>query len=160
MHMARIGYCRTRKELRLIVKKVLDKDGRENPFKNNMPGQSWMRSFLRRHPKISIRQSSSLPYSRAKGCTKEILDEWYEPCDVGLFRPLKNAWNTQVNQHVCNGLQINKYNFANIYRQAWMEAVKPVTIINSFKRAGICPLDRGAVPEEKIMPGSNFEVRY
>ena len=78
MHMARIGYCRTRKELRLIVKKILDKDGRENPFKNNMPGQSWMRSFLRRHPKISIRQSSSLPYSRAQGCTKEILDEWYD----------------------------------------------------------------------------------
>ena len=41
-----------------------------------------------------------------------------QPCDVGLFRPLKNAWKTPVNQHVCDGHQVNKYSFANIFRQA------------------------------------------
>ena len=36
LHMADIGYGRTREELCLMVKKI---DGRDNPFSNNMPGE-------------------------------------------------------------------------------------------------------------------------
>ena len=39
LHMANIGYGRTREQLRATVKEILDKDGRENPFTDNYPGK-------------------------------------------------------------------------------------------------------------------------
>ena len=41
LHMADIGYGRTREQLCLTVKKILDKDGRQNPFWDNFPGRDW-----------------------------------------------------------------------------------------------------------------------
>lgn len=38
LHMADIGYGRTREQVCLTVKKILDKDGHENPFTDNYPG--------------------------------------------------------------------------------------------------------------------------
>jgi len=39
LHMADIGYGRTREQLCATVKEILDKDGRENPFTDNCPGE-------------------------------------------------------------------------------------------------------------------------
>lgn len=39
LHMADIGYGRTREQVCLTVKKILDKDGRDNPFIDNYPGK-------------------------------------------------------------------------------------------------------------------------
>ena len=41
IHMDRIGYGRTRGELLDTVKKILDSDGRKNPFTKNRPGKDW-----------------------------------------------------------------------------------------------------------------------
>ena len=38
INMNRIGYGRTKDQLNLTVKALLDKDNRPNPFKNNRPG--------------------------------------------------------------------------------------------------------------------------
>ena len=48
-----------------VVKKILDKDGRPNPFRDNTPGYDWFTAFMKRHPELSIRKSESLPVSRA-----------------------------------------------------------------------------------------------
>ena len=77
LEMSRIGYGRTTEELKLVVKRILDKDGRPNPFRDNTPGYHWFTAFMKRHPELSIRQSESLPVSRAKGCSKEELDRWF-----------------------------------------------------------------------------------
>ncbi|XP_038064690.1 uncharacterized protein LOC119735070 [Patiria miniata] len=51
----KMSYGRMKQELALMVKKILDENGRPNPFKKNTPGRCWMRGFLRRHPEISTR---------------------------------------------------------------------------------------------------------
>lgn len=316
VEMANIGYGRSKQELQLAVKKIMEKDKRKNPFTNNMPGRKWVRSFLKRHPKLSVRQSGPLPVSRALGCSKDILDKWFcdfevflnqhdllnkadriwnadesgfplqqrggkvmtsrgaktvysisssskqqittlacinaagqaippmhifpgqrfrsnplegsvhgaylgrspsgwmdselfhgwlrnhftnsipparpvvllldghsshinldtaryakeegillyclpphtthvlQPCDVGFFKPMKTNWNKQVTKYVCatSGGQVDKFTFARVFREAWDETIKPATLINSFKRAGICPLNRGAISNDKILP--------
>ena len=78
LDMSRLGYGRSIHELRLSVQKILKTDGRPNPFKYDKPGYTWVQSFLRRHPQISIRQSESLPTNRARGCTQKILDKWFK----------------------------------------------------------------------------------
>ena len=78
LHMADIGYGRTREQVCLIVKKILDKDGRANPFTDNYPGKDWWYAFLRRHPQLSVRLPESLQLARASSCTPAVLDKWYK----------------------------------------------------------------------------------
>ena len=60
IHMGRIGYCRTRGELLDTVKKILDSDGRKNPFTKNRPGKDWWYAFIRRHPELSERTHKNI----------------------------------------------------------------------------------------------------
>ena len=59
-----------------MVKKILDKDGRPNPFKDNHPGKDWWYAFLARN-NLTIRSPSSLEIYRASVCTKHNLEHWY-----------------------------------------------------------------------------------
>ena len=65
MHMAKIGYGRTRRELVMVVKKIMDEDGRRTPFKNNIPGKDWLNAFFSRHPQLSLRTTLQLGKERA-----------------------------------------------------------------------------------------------
>jgi hypothetical protein len=40
--MAKIGYGRSRHQLKLTVKKIMEQDQRQNPFHDNMPGRKWV----------------------------------------------------------------------------------------------------------------------
>ena len=100
LDMSRIGYGRTTEKLKLVVKKkFLDKDGRPNPFRDNTPGYDWFTAFMKQHPELSIRQSESLPVSRAKGCSKVELDRWFADfydflVEHGLLNKPECKWNT------------------------------------------------------------------
>ena len=52
--MASIEYGRTRDEIIDMVQKLLEKDGRPNPFNHNRPGKDWWYAFLRCHPEIAL----------------------------------------------------------------------------------------------------------
>lgn len=77
-HMCKIWYGRTRDQLTLTVKAILDKDGRPNPFTNNRPGKDWVKAFLSRHPKLTLRKSQKLCIARAVSCTPAVFDKWFE----------------------------------------------------------------------------------
>ena len=55
--MCKIGYGRTKQELLLTVKKMLDFEGRQSRFKNNLPGKQWFYDFVKRHQVLSIRST-------------------------------------------------------------------------------------------------------
>lgn len=75
--MSQIGYGRTRKELVCTVKKILDEDGRKNPFKNNTPGKDWLKSFFQRHPELSVRTTLQLGKERALISPAKV-QKWYD----------------------------------------------------------------------------------
>jgi hypothetical protein len=58
--MASIGCPMTREELFKEFQKILDIDGRCNPFKNNKPGKNWYYGFKNRHPNIAERTAMCL----------------------------------------------------------------------------------------------------
>ena len=76
IEMNKIGYGQTRRQISEMVKKIMDKGGRPNPFKDNRPGKDWWYAFLARN-KLTVRSPSSLEMYRASACTKDKLDQWY-----------------------------------------------------------------------------------
>ena len=74
--MAQIGYGQTKRQILEVVKKILDKDGRPNPFADNRPGKDWWYGFLARN-KLGMRSASALEGHRASACTEEKLLKWY-----------------------------------------------------------------------------------
>ena len=76
IEMNKIGYGQTRRQVCEMVKKILHKDGRPNPFKDNRPGKDWWYAFLARN-NLAVRSPSSLEMYRASACTKQNLESWY-----------------------------------------------------------------------------------
>ncbi|KAJ8039126.1 Tigger transposable element-derived protein 2 [Holothuria leucospilota] len=76
-HMNEIGYGQTKRELQLVVKKILDQDGRKTQFANNLPGRDWWQRFLKRHPQLTERQGEALGKERAQ-LSHEKVEAWYD----------------------------------------------------------------------------------
>lgn len=60
-----------------LLKKVLDQDGRQTPFKNNLPGKDWFYAFMKRHPEIAPRTPQKLGKERAAISWQKIV-WWFE----------------------------------------------------------------------------------
>lgn len=69
---ARKGFPQRKLDVQLSVKEFLTMNQRKAPFKDNMPGDGWFRSFLRRHPEVSIRTSESVTSSSATVCEADV----------------------------------------------------------------------------------------
>lgn len=59
------GFPRRKEDIQASVKEFLDKNPRENPFRNNMPGDGWFKAFLKRHPCITQRTSEAVTSASA-----------------------------------------------------------------------------------------------
>ena len=86
LKMADIGYGQTRRQICEAVKRILDHTKRSNPFTENRPGKDWWYGFLRRHPKVAMRQPQALQASRASACTAEVLDKWFHEFEQFLLQ--------------------------------------------------------------------------
>ena len=75
--ICKIGYGRTKQELLLTVKKMLDFEGRQTRFKNKLPGKQWFYDFVKRHQVLSTRSTQIL--GREKAITsQESINKWYD----------------------------------------------------------------------------------
>ena len=55
-----------------------------------------------------------------------------------------------------NGKTINKQNFSEVLRNAYLDTVKPDIIINAFKGSGIYPPNQSAIDGRKIAPSKVY----
>lgn len=86
LHMAEIGYGRSRDQITAAVRKIIEKDHRPNPFRNNTPGRKWWALFKKRHPEICLRSPEHLQLCRIKCCTTEAIMDWFFDFDQFLQR--------------------------------------------------------------------------
>lgn len=82
--MARAEFPVTMKELVFSVKRLIKELNRPNPFKDNCPGKSWMKGFMRRNPGIAVRTSQNLTRSRAILSKKSLLN-WFKQVEAFLL---------------------------------------------------------------------------
>lgn len=89
LHMSRIGYGRTRQEVLDTVKRIIEVDGRTNPFKDNRPGKDWWYGFVKRHPEVSERQPQQLGKERAI-VTQSKVNKWFADYEDYVRNELKD----------------------------------------------------------------------
>lgn len=78
------GFPLTCLDIRLIVKGYLDRKGRhETIFKNNLPGEDWMRGFLSRNPVLSERLAQNIKRARAE-VDVSTMSEYFQELEKSL----------------------------------------------------------------------------
>lgn len=88
------GFPINSRELRHIIKNYLNRCGREvKTFKDNLPGQDWIKAFMARQPEISIRFAENVKRTRA-AVDEPILRSFFENLAGELKDvPPTNIWN-------------------------------------------------------------------
>lgn len=83
-----------------------------------------------------------------------------QPLDVGIYRPLKSAWNQSVNDYMRekNGEKPSRYNFNEIFTRAMVKSFSPTNIEHAFRKSGISPLNKNAIAPEAIAPAKFTET--
>lgn len=79
------------------VQKFIEKDKRETPFQRNRPGRKWYRGFIKRNPKIRLRNARLLDKKHAKISAAD-LDIWFTEYaqflrEHGLVNRPAQIWN-------------------------------------------------------------------
>jgi len=78
-----------------------------------------------------------------------------QPCDVGVFGPLAQAWKSVVTKASQDLTVITKDNILGFYHTARSTALKERTIVSAFRRTGIYPLNRDIIPLLAYEPAKN-----
>ena len=99
-------------ELRCIMKGYSDKQGLMIPqFKNDIPGNDWVRSFLKKHKDLTVRLSSNIKHKRAEVCSIMIVEYFiYITKELKNLSP-ENIWNydkTNLDDDPCKKMIITK----------------------------------------------------
>ncbi len=70
-----------------------------------------------------------------------------QPLDRTCFSPLKSAWHQECHLFMSMnpGKVVNRYNFTELFANAWIRAMNLNNVIAGFKCTGICPFDRFAI---------------
>lgn len=72
----RKGFPRRKEDIQHSVREFLEEVPRKNPFKNNMPGDGWYSSFLKRHPTLVNRTAEGVTAASSRVSENDILG-WF-----------------------------------------------------------------------------------
>src|SRR5271155_1427231 len=78
-----------------------------------------------------------------------------QPCNVGAFGPLAQSWKRLITLASQSLIAIRKDNLLTYYHSARTEALKLSTIQSAFRKTGIWPLNRHAIPPSAFEPSKN-----
>src|SRR5271155_4817223 len=78
-----------------------------------------------------------------------------QPCDIGAFGPLAQSWKRVVTLASQSLIAIKKDNLLFYYHAARIESLKTTTIQSAFRKTGIWPLNRDAIPISAFEPSKN-----
>ena len=70
-----------------------------------------------------------------------------QPLDAAVFGPLKQHWANACHKYMQKnpGKGITKYQFSGLFKEAWMETLRPSNVCAGFKKCGIFPFDPNAI---------------
>ena len=112
---------------------------------------------MKRHPKLSLQQPGSLPVTRAKGCSKEVIDKWFIEFEGflkenSLLNKADRIWNADESgfplQHK-SGKVMAPRGAKSVYAVT-SASKQQITTLACINAAG------SAIPPMHIFPGERF----
>ena len=77
MHLAKTGHPQNKNDILDAVQKLVTDKKRQTPFTDDRPGETWYRSFLKRHPDIFVREPEGVSGIRAV-VTEASIRKWFD----------------------------------------------------------------------------------
>ncbi|XP_072376192.1 uncharacterized protein, partial [Diabrotica undecimpunctata] len=141
-------FPRKREEILNSVQTFLTENPRPNPFKNNRPGDSWLKAFLKSHPTTVQRTSEAV--SSASACVSEAdIRKWFK--DINSYLVSKNLIINDPSRiyngdesgfQICpeTGKVFARKGAKNVYSVEKGSSKESITVMFSFSASGIiCP---------------------
>lgn len=141
-----LGFPMHADEVKDSVQRVLKTIQRENPFVDDRPGRKWLKLFLQRHPKISIRNTEIISKSRAS-VTEAAIRGWFqelhnylqtENCTDILNDPTRIFNSDETGLQTCpkSGKVLGPKNYRNFYEIASGPEKECITVLCTFSATG------------------------
>lgn len=150
IQLSKCGFPLKKEELLSTVQKIVRDGNLETPFKDGRPGQKWYKSFINRHPEISLRSAEAIEKSRAK-VTKQYILSWFRDLvnfleninasDV-LLDPSRifNADESGFSLHPKSGKVLGPRGYKNLYEIKKGSEKENITVLVTFSADGkMCP---------------------
>jgi hypothetical protein len=81
-----------------------------------------------------------------------------QPCDIGVFSPLASHWAAEVEKAFDSGEGVSCQTFLKVYHRAHDQAITPQTILASWCKAGIHPLNYDEIPASAYLLATNTSI--
>jgi hypothetical protein len=80
-----------------------------------------------------------------------------QPLDVACYGPFERMYNNKCHKFMrqTSGT-ISKYNVCEIACEVYSKALSAENLLSAFRRTGIFPTDRNAIPKASILPSEVF----
>ncbi|XP_052809180.1 jerky protein homolog-like [Mya arenaria] len=85
-----------------------------------------------------------------------------QPLDVECFGPLKNIYHSECQSYMRRnpGMQINRYNIAEISSKAYNKGVCAENLISAFRKTGVFPRRRYSITPAKTAPSAIYTIDH
>ncbi|XP_045178154.2 uncharacterized protein LOC123538252 [Mercenaria mercenaria] len=81
-----------------------------------------------------------------------------QPFDVACFGPFQKIYNIQCHKLIREtSATICRYNVCELACKAYTKAVSPENLQSGFRKTGIYPLDKAAIPQDKLLPADVYQ---
>lgn len=141
------GFPRRKEDIQISVKQFLDSEGRPTVFPDNKPGDGWYKSFMLRHPEISVRKSEGVTQASSKVSEADI-KKWFKSIHTYLekknFLDVLNDPNRifnadETNFMICPQTKrvLAPKGSRNVYEIDTGPAKASITVLFSFSASGL-----------------------
>ena len=91
-------------------------------------------------------------------CLPPHTTHFLQPLDVGVFGPVKATWKKLLKQNqieTCAEV-VMKESFPGLISQLWDQSFLPAHLQGGFRKAGLCPFSRNAIPLSRLSKSLPF----
>ncbi|KAJ8943143.1 hypothetical protein NQ318_022884 [Aromia moschata] len=142
----RKGFPKRKIALQLSVKNFMDSNNRTNPFKDNMSGNTWYSSFLKRHPTLTSRTPEAVT-AASSNVSEKYISKWFAEIEDYLkskdtFEILQDPTRIYNGDETCFlfcpklGKVIAPKGAKNVYEVDKGQAKQNLTVMLSFSASG------------------------
>lgn len=159
---AMLGFPMHPSEIKDAVQKILTETSRPNPFKENRPGEKWLKLFLQRHPDVGKRNTEIISKSRA-AVTESAIRGWFSEMKTYLIEHdlldmmedpsrIYNADETGVRTCVKSGLVLGPVSkkLRNLYEVSSGNEKESITVLCTYGASGVAAPPMVIFPYKRI----------